>query len=193
VTAPAHRELVLPRGQAGDVLVHDGTRWVAGEGPSTGNILHATAVYPGPLNTLTNGAYEAYLSYSLPAGALQPGEGLRIRGAVSCTGSNVTKNVLLTFGGVTIAEQTGTTTASWFEFNALLQLYTSASNGHTWLCTAQRMTFITTTNSAVAGHHVTGSNTSFGSPIAIELSGGINAAAGSMAGRLLVVEQVRLA
>lgn len=172
-------------------MTYDGVLECAGvSSPNLGGILHSEMVDTGFSNTQTNSTLEDYFSYTLPAGNLEPGEYLRIRGAVSCTATNVRKRMRLLLGSTTIADHDVSNAAVWIEFEGTVTRNTAGTN--TWMATIQKFNYVSAGSSGVSGHDISVGTDSFADTIAFKLQAGITNSAGTMVGRKFLVERVRL-
>lgn len=127
------RELVFPRGAAGQVLTHDGTRWVAGAATGGGGsyLLHSEVEIPGVsfggINTI-----DVYRTWPLPADTVASTEGLRIRTLWTFpSGSSSTRTFQLFFDGTQIRSVIVNTT-NIFALELVAEVYRCSSPADDW-------------------------------------------------------------
>lgn len=199
--------------QAGKVLSNDGVRplWVdgsdglPGQGGNAGSFLrtdgsaaawarinrqlHLDVPLPGVANT--DATLFTAFSWPLPGGTVTVGGRLRIVAALSHSGANVNKRTVLSIGGIVLRDVSITSTHAWTQFEVEIWTYTNnQTNTHTFIGTTRAWTFVSDTNSAINGHSLVGNTLDFSVDQTILVQGSINAAAGSMQGRLLSVEVI---
>lgn len=180
---------LLPKGTSGDVLTHDGSRWVAGAasaGGATSRMVYQTVPYPGTQN-VNNNIFTAF-SYTLPGGTLGPGRALRVKAAVGYSGMNVVKRLILSFGGSVLRDISVTSTMSWRVYETDFVPYDNAAMGT--IALVRDWTYTNPTNAAIHGHSIVGVavDLTVDQPFVVQAS--INDVANSAMGRLFSVEVI---